>query len=144
MQFAKHIHVLHLLSTIPTPEWGKDANGNRQCSNISYEEGTMYMDEITSYMLANWTAPPSTSGFYNPEQSTAHIALVKDCDTLLKMCSEDFCKQLKALPPQISETLFPVAVWRYLTREIMLPINHRTSTTFVEFNNRYKPIVVSP
>ena len=151
MKYAKHIHVLQLLSTIPTgvkptrahtfSNWVWPAGWEQQCNDA--------WDHIFAYIHANWAAPdtaiaPGTAIRDYPRIDTDEGKIaVFDCNAMLMMPHEEFVAKLELLPPYFSEVVFPIAVGRYMLRDLALAINHRTLTTFTEFHNRYGAIILS-
>lgn len=116
MKYAKHIHVLELLATSHTRDEA--------------------FDHMFTYIHANWAEPSSFT-------DTEFKGNVFDCSEMLVMPREVFEAKLEALPPYFSEVLFPIAVARYMLRELALPFYPMESNTFGEFYRRYGGIILS-
>lgn len=142
-KFAKHLHVLNLLTEIPAPEMV--TNGYMRCP-CTQEEATACWDHLFDYIHANWVEPDSTmevGGICEFRFSAQGLKDVADCNKMLRMPKEEFVARLESLPPYFSEVIFPVAVGRFLLREIGLPLDHRKTTTFREFHRRYANIILA-
>jgi hypothetical protein len=50
---------------------------------------------------------------------------------------------IRAIPPVISEVVFPVAIARFLLRDHCMPLNHKKLATFAEFHKRYATMILS-
>lgn len=136
MQFAKHIHVLHLLSTIPSGE------ERRRNGEVTHQEGAECWDHMFEYIHANWAEPASMQcnrKYLTQEQENE----IENCRIMLSMDHETLLAKLETLPPYFTEALFPVAIGRYLLRDLNLPIRHRDLKTFSEFHRRYGVMVIS-
>ncbi len=150
MKFAKHIHVLHLLSTIPAPCTDTTIPLKERITKVMSEvEAVAAWDHIFEYIHANWAAPDSawighSSWAELDANRTAQTQLdISQCQSMLRMPREEFEGKLETLPPYFTEFIFPVSVARYLFREMAIPMNHRKSTTFKEFHIRYGYIILS-
>ena len=131
MQFTKHIHVLHLLSTIPV---GKDA--------CTAEEAVAAWDHMFDYIHNHWAKPLTAAGQVNAF-TAGEMSEVVGCRELLQMSAEEITEKLSTRPPYFTESLFPVAVARYMLRELAIPLNHRLITTFSEFRSRYGRMILA-
>ncbi len=147
MKYAKHIHVLHLLSTIPTtyvdvrlelqpPQW--------------LQEVVDAFDHMFEYIHANWAEPNSAMKKggdqvynYQPISTPGGIGEIYDCRLMLRMSADEFEAKLSSLPPYFSEVIFPIAVARYMIRDLRLMIDHRKSKMFMDFHRRYGRIILS-
>lgn len=139
MQFTKHIHVLHLLSTIPAPAPTGEHGFIR--SPVSSEDAIACWDHLFSYIHDHWAKPMSASII--GRETSVHMAEYVDCQTMLRMGHDELVAKLESLPPYFREEIFPVAVARYLLRDMCLPINHRLSTTFAVFHTRYGNMILA-
>ena len=133
MQFTKHIHVLHLLSTIPA------SNGSE--SPVSVKDATDAFDHLFSYIHSHWASPVSC-GIWGDVTSVVKQEFI-DCRTMLDMNHEDLTAKLETLPPYFREEIFPVAVARYMLRDLRLKFDRRWSRTFDEFHNRYGRMILA-
>ena len=138
MKYTKHIHVLQLLSTIPT-----DVQPTRtaSCCNWVYPDGWVEkcndaFDHILVYIHTNWIAPSAIV-------DTEFKVNVFDCREMLRMRRDELEDKLASLPPYFSEVIFPIAVARYMLGDLALPIDHRKVTAFREFHNRYGSIILT-
>ena len=129
MKYAKHIHVLSLLATVPA---GK----------MTEQDATDAFDHLLYYMHKHWGAPLSamtdneiTNGL--PPLSVTASTEARGINALLHIDTVKFVEYLESLPPVFSEAEFPVAVARYMLRELQMPINHRLSKEFKTFYHRY-------
>lgn len=146
LRFAKHIHVLHLLSQIPTAEPGKNPY-----ERMTREQARDCWDHLFHYIHENWAEPEtafkdigSTWGEFKTEPNYQQCQIdVGQCTEMLRMPAAEFVPKLESLPPFFSEVIFPVAVGRYLLREMCIPLDHRESATFREFHRRYAFIILS-
>jgi len=138
MRFAKHIHVLQLLSTVP----------DYAVEKITVQQASDCWDHLYTYIHANW-APP-VSAMVDGRQEWESFADTKrneiiDCRNMMKMSYEELEEKLQTLPPYFLEHIFPVAVARYLLAAIggkCIPLDHRRTTTYGEFHNRYGYMVL--
>lgn len=53
---------------------------------------------------------------------------------------DEFERMLRSIPPKFSEEIFPVAVFRYLISDLMLPLNHLHLNGFSEYHKLYSPM----
>lgn len=139
MKYAKHVHVLELLNSIPRqdfnpslPSWAKQRIGI-----ATREQANAVFDHLFAYIHVNWAAPSTATGDHWTQLSGDARAELVDCKDMLQMGPAEIEAKLETLPPYFTEAVFPVAVARFLLRELALPINHRELTTFKEFHNRY-------
>lgn len=143
--YAKHIHVLHLLSTIPpvVPR----IPGEPFVPRMTPQQAAAAWDHMFTYIHANWAIPKSyANGMLCDVPVEARVeamAAVKDCGSLLSMPAVEFVAKLSSLPPFFSEYCFPIAVARFMLRESGIDLNHRATTTFTEFHNRYGYIILA-
>jgi hypothetical protein len=162
MRFTKHIHVLHLLSQIPEQEmeyYLRDACkyteagrvgpyvNRRRKEVMTSEEAVAAFDHLFHYIHTNWQQPVTanpvdTQLLTFPQMTAANKHEYIDCREMLRMKQEEFVAKLESLPPHFQEYLFPVAVARYMLRELAMPINHRKSTQFREFHRRYGNMIL--
>lgn len=152
MKFVKHIHVLHLLSEIPAVRFELRPS---PYSNATYshnvamtgEEELACWDHIFSYIHSHWADPETASvpctWPEEPERFTvSERAEIMDCRKMLNMGGAELEEHLATLPPYFGESLFPVAVARYLLRDLCINFDHRKSATFKEFHRRYGTMVM--
>lgn len=157
MKFAKHIHVLHLLSTVPAPGWKynwREAYPYEQKVGPHYvmqriqvmttEEANAAWDHLFTYIFADWGEPQSAMGqdLKYTYVTAAGRTETLDCQAMLRMPADEVQAKLESLPPYFTESVFPVAVGRYLLRELSIPMNHRQTTTFSEFHRRYGRMIL--
>jgi hypothetical protein len=142
MPFAKHIHVLQILSTVP------DVQQNRESPMTPAEAETLW-DQLFTYIHANWAEPATAAvdGVMKWSSFTAAEKVeISDCGKMLAMSYKELEEKLNALPPYFAEYVFPVSVARYLLMRSgnkALPLNHRNLTTFKEFYRRYGTMILS-
>lgn len=141
--FAKHIHVLHLLSTLPRPI---EVDRYVRKSPVTPQQAVDAWDHMFTYIHANWEIPESyITGWVDKVptdvRNEVHAA-VKECDSLLMMPKEEFVAKLASLPTFFSEYCFPIAVARFMLRDAGIYLNHRAKT-FTEFHNRYGYIILA-
>lgn len=145
MQFAKHIHVLNLLSQIP----GVVVGQSRRNESMTVEQANDCWDHLFTYIHAHWAEPLSAmQGKDDWERcfTSSERSEIMDCQAMLKMNWTELETKLASLPPYFSEVVFPVAVARYLllnTGGIALPMHHRKCTTFGEFHRRYGAMILN-
>lgn len=138
MKYAKHIHVLSLIATIPA---------RSPCRRMTCEEANAAFDHMFGYIHEHW-AKPLTAMTENG--LTCHVVKTvanqhefDDCRKLLKATSTaEIIAQLETLPPHYAEHIFPVAVARYMVRDLGMPIDHYRCRTFQEFHNRYGAMIL--
>jgi hypothetical protein len=144
MQFTKHIHVLHLLSTMPAPVLTEHVAGNKQWqtskSPISLEDAVACWDHMFTYIHEHWAKPMSAGN--RRITTSAEQSEYVDCYAMLRMPHDELVAKLESLPPYFREEIFPVAVGRYLLRDLQLPLDHRKATTFLEFHSRYGSMIL--
>ena len=126
MQFTKHIHVLHLLSEIPTRE-------------LTHSEAVASWDHLFHYIHNHWAKPLTSEKNFGLEGNQE----ILDCRSMLNMSSNELVAKLSTLPPYFTESIFPIAVARFLLRDMRLPLRSRDTTTFKEFCSRYSTAVLS-
>lgn len=71
-------------------------------------------------------------------------------DEELRLCKElmdaptdaDFKRKVYAIPPEILEVAFPIAIARFLLRDMQYPLQHRITKTFSTFYHRYGSMVM--
>jgi len=152
MKYSKHIHVLQLLSTIPPNPVRAYVNKHNQPYPAEWlQQCNDAWDHLFTYIHANWARPDTAMADGDIVCSYPTITSVQgkvdvfDCRVMLAMGRDDLEAKLASLPPYFSETIFPVAVARYMLGGIHLnlPIQHRELTTFHEFHNRYGRIILS-
>lgn len=137
MLFTKHIHVLHLLSTIPAPIV-TEVNGQiRRLPSVTEDQANTAWDILFDYIHAHWQKPLSSGDRLNITRTVAMQTEGFDCRAMLMMNTKEFQEKLATLPPYFTEVVFPIAVARYLLRELCLPLHHRKIRTFKEFHDRY-------
>ena len=142
MKFGKYIHVLELLHTIPRKE-GKTWDGKPLLvADMTFREALAVWDHLFDYIHTNWMLPATSDARYvAPNSETA--AELQECRELLDATgAKEIEERLEKIPPHYSEALFPVAVGRFLLRELQLPFNYRMSTTFGEFHRRYGRMIL--
>lgn len=157
MRFAKYIHVLNLLSQIPDPvrEPVLIRRDTSVCgphiywrtkNSMTPEQAVDAFDHLFHYMHENFrepvTATPEVGPLSHVPKTVANQHEYIDCKELLEMKKDEFVAKLESLPPYFLEHTFPVAVARYLLRELAMPINHRLSTQFREFHRRYGNMIL--
>lgn len=158
MRFAKHIHVLHLLSQIPAPEkeyYSRPASSydaghhgpyvwSRNKQVMTTEDACAAFDHLFEYLHKRWAEPMSAMDAADPriQITAASKHEVLDCAELLVMKEAEFIAKLESLPPYFAEHIFPVAVARYMLRDLAMPINHRKCSQFKEFHRRYGPMIL--
>ena len=143
MKFARHIFVLHHLATIPKPV---ATEGSRyQQSPVSREDANKAWDFLFTYIHDNWDLPEMARLRCGEDPITDFQKVeVYDCRVLLSFTTAtEIEERLAQLPPYYSEALFPVAVARYMLRELALPFQHRHSATFHEFHKRYGSMILA-
>lgn len=128
MLYAKHIYVLHLLSTVP-----------RAPGTITPEQAVECWDFLFDYIHTNWSRPTRV----NSGEADLLRKEARACREMLIMNANEIQAKLETLPPYFAEFLFPVAVGRYLLRELRLPVDHRKLRTYMEFCNRYGRMILA-
>lgn len=147
MQFTKHIWVLQKLSTIPRieasdpprPSW----RSQRPAVRMSLADANATWDHLFEYIHHNWDIPSTAAMSWWTQTSGDCQAEIFDCRVMLEMDPDELEAKLESLPPYFTESIFPVAVARYLLRDLALPFNHRQTTTFTEFHNRYGKMILA-
>jgi hypothetical protein len=145
MKYAKHIHVLGLLASIPRKLSIDDAPVNRKVGTaiMTKEEALAVWDHIFTYIHANWASPAAAAATAGHGFSGDQRAEVFDCKETLRMSAAEIEARLETLPPYFTESVFPVAVARFLLRELAIPLNHRDTVTFREFHDRYGTMILA-
>ena len=141
MKFAKHIHVLSLLSTIPAPV-RNDQHPWTRSTSMTPEEALDCWDHLFVYIHEHW-AKPQTASNKGSRWTATEMDEIVDCRKMLEMDHKELEEKLETLPPYFREEIFPVAVGRYLLRDLAIPFNHRVSRTFKEFYNRYGNMILA-
>jgi len=141
MQFAKHIHVLHLVSNIPS-FCGVKNNGGYTSEQIA--DG---WDHLFGYIHENFPEPESVmlGRITHPvfdTQGKKNEAM--NCREMLDgLHNEDFMAKFLSLPPYFTDVVFPAAVAKHLLRYLHYPLDHRKSKTFREFHRRYGGMILA-
>ncbi len=145
MQFAKHIWVLQKLSTIPRSASVVHSTwrGDHRPAIMTPEEAVLTWDHLFEYIHHNWDVPSSASATWWHQQSGDVRAELVDCRKMLEMGMEELEVRLESLPPYFTEAIFPVAVARYLLRDLAIPMDHRRTKTFKEFHDRYGRMILN-
>lgn len=145
MKFTKHIHVLHLLSTVPAATATGAYDWPRRNSSMTPQQAVDAWDHLYTYIFAHWAKPLTTMepGVYWPTSiaSGARTEIV-DCNAMLQMGHDELVAKLESLPPYFTESMFPAAVARFLLRDLAIPFNIYLSKTFNEFHLRYGVMVI--
>ena len=144
MKFTKHIHVLHLLSQIPAPKMERVGNA-LWASNVAMtqEQAAEAWDHMFTYIHAHFPVPLTSCAPYDAQFTVAEKNEVLDCREMLQMNATEFMDKLATLPPYFTDVIFPVAIGRYMIRDLAMPINHRKLTTFQEFHKRYSTMILA-
>jgi len=146
MQFAKHLYVLQKLSTIPRKDPVPNAPwyASKRAAIMTDDEAIVVWDHLFEYIHANWDVPSTMAmTWWAQRKSDEQKVELYDCRKMLEMGPEDLETRLESLPPYFTESIFPVAVARYLLRDLWIPLNHRKTVTFKEFHNRYGSMILS-
>ncbi len=145
MKFVKHIHVLHLLSQIPAPVLVLLKPTDYYKANVAMttDEAGAAWDHMFTYIHTHW-AEPLTAGLnrHDERRTAPEMTELIDCRAMLCMKHDELVEKLETLPPYFREEIFPVAIARYLLRDLQLPVLHRKITTFSEFHRRYGTMVL--
>ncbi len=138
--FPHHVYVLDIIELLRVHSWKErykvtDGKG-RYLDNltISVTCANDIFDHVLEYMHEHFPRPVKTDEVFKMD--------AKDCNDLLRMPMEEFVPKLKELPPYFRDTLFPIAVARYILREAWMPCTHREMKHFREFHNRYGAIIL--
>lgn len=143
MLFTKHIHVLHLISTIPGPKKILVNGYMQNTDSMTKDEANTAWDILFDYIHRHWETPLSYGNRYGRSASAAEQAEVLDCQAMLDMDTKNLEEKLATLPPYFTEVVFPVAVARYILRDLQMPFNHRNCRTFKEFHDRYGYMILA-
>lgn len=138
MKFTKHIHVLHLLSTIPVPTIPEGRFNS--CSPVSVKDATAAFDHLFTYIHEHWPRPMSAGCMAAP--TAVEKQEFVDCRAMLDMNHEKLIAKLETLPPYFREEIFPVAVARYMLRDLQLKVDHHWAVVFMEFHSRYGNMIL--
>jgi len=131
MKYAKYVHVLDLVNSIP--------NG------LGVDDASAMWDRIYHYIHEHFPAPESYAMSGSSGKPTEiMVEEAKRCYEILLLSKEVLEEKLEKIPPEICEIVFPVAVARYLLRDLKMQFDHKFSTTFREFYNRYCFMILSP
>ena len=142
MQFTKHLHVLHLISTIPVPALKATNYGTYWSpSPVLPKDATAIWDQLFTYIHAHWARPMSDTIVGKPTSTDMKEFI--DCQDMFFMTRDELIVKLQNLPPYFREEIFPVAVARYLLLNLDLQLRPKKSTTFEEFAARYENMVTS-
>jgi len=103
-------------------------------------------DQLYSYIHEHFEAPASMSyPIFHTKKSDmpAEIAQeIQDCYAMLRVHNEtEVLARLAAIPPEYSDTIFPVAIARYLILYQKVFPRVEMLKTFKEFHKRYGPAV---
>jgi hypothetical protein len=131
-----------LLSNIPNPRNDQDPD-DWWNSNISMTPQQAV--DAFDHIFENWALPATDKkGFWAKDDRTSEQKVeIFDCGQMLSMNAKEIEEKLASLPPYFSESMFPVAVARFMLRELQMPINHRKTKHFHEFHVRYGAMVLA-
>jgi hypothetical protein len=132
MKYSKYIHILHYLNQCP---------GSKE---MTEDESNDRLNYILEYLNNNWNAP-STTIEYDRQYGLGKLGrdfTAEEKEQFLKskelfqMEDSMLSEKLEQLPPYFDEYLFPVAVFRYITRIEKWKVSHMKCPAFVEFAKR--------
>jgi hypothetical protein len=135
MLYAKHIHVLRLLSTIPAPIPGVPV--------MTHQQANAAFDHMFDYIHTHWGEPLTSGVRGGARLSASQKVECFDCLSAILLSRDELLTMLATLPPKFSEAIFPVAVARYMFREMRMPIALATAQCFKEFYRRYGHMITS-
>jgi hypothetical protein len=98
-------------------------------------------DELYTFIHANFIVPDSAKGGF---EFKAEYDLCRPLiDGTFAAPSAELEEQIRKIPPVILEVVWPVAIARYLLRDVRIVWDHRKSSTFTEFHHRYGNMILN-
>ncbi len=145
MNHTKHIYVLNLLASIPGPTLQPDLYYGQPHfkSPVTVDQATAAWDHLFEYIFIHWATPLSATVPVRGAPTEAVLNEVRECQALLQYPKDVLMAKLETLPPALRDEIFPVAVAIYLLRTMAIPLNHRATTTFPRFHERYGYMILS-
>lgn len=101
-------------------------------------------DDLFVFIYDNFAIPESA--FRAPAltaEHPEHAAAKPIYDKTYPGCSAEFEAALRSIPPVFPETVWPVAVLRFIMRDKELSLNHRELKTFTTMRDRYWNIMMA-
>lgn len=160
MDFQKYITAIELMNKVvdaaklPVPEGGE-----------KYTLPCIAWDELYEFIYLNFANPVSAkleneyvaecidrvTGKNSTEETKKSVeAEIQECQDMLGICEMNvILDKIKALPPEFTDMIFPVAIARYLLCRGWsdargdIAINPGKLKTFNEFMNRYSTMIIN-
>lgn len=144
MTIDKYTHAIELMNAVPGGEHYSKA------SEDLIVEACARWDELYTFIYANFERPSTYHQFgefdkvahWAYENNEAYQDIADVYDLLRKHKQTEVFERLTCIPPEYRDTVFPVAIARYLLAYKVVPIWPDRVTTFDEFHSRYGVMVV--
>jgi hypothetical protein len=101
----------------------------------------LIVNEICEYFHQNFADP--TIMYANIHSDTFKRLCSDVKDILMHPCSLRFASMVKAIPPEFAALVWPVAVMRYILRDLNVNVNPNKIGGFRLFFNMYGRIILS-
>ena len=155
--YEKYITALRLMDAVisvkdaPTPPEGwmitprgydpNDLTKKERAPGILHPVNLAW-DELFTFVHSNFETPVSAARGrtdYKEEYDLCRPFI----DGTYRAPSQELEGMIRSIPPVILDVVWPVSIARLLLRDHSVPFNHRLSTTFKEFHDRYGHMILS-
>ena len=145
--FQKYTRAIELMNAVPDTIFRPHGQGPQRDADLV--ESCARWDELYTFVHANFARPNTYHEFgeredvakWAHENEEARMDIVDVHELLCKQKQDEVLARLMAIPPEYRDTVFPVAIARYLLCYRKVSIDPRMLTTFEEFHNRYAVMI---
>ncbi len=145
----KYIRAIELMNAVP----GSDPLGYKmpqESREPTVDETNARWDELFTFIHDNFPRPNTyheigeyeAAAYFAQNNQEAMMDIAEVYDLLRNQKEDDVLARLTTLPPEYRDTVFPVAIARYLLAYKNVSIWPRIMTTFDEFHKRYGVMIV--
>ena len=144
--FEKYTRAIELMNAVP------GGIGYNEASNKPVAEACARWDELFTFVHANFPRPNTylepmevkykKMARWAHQNSDAQQDIFDTYELLCEHKQDEVLARLMTIPPEYRDTVFPVAIARYLLAYKKVAVYPDCSTTFEEFHNRYAVMVI--
>lgn len=106
-------------------------------------------DELFTFINANFEDPKIDTLTHKDRKAQAKLCSpyidntfsVWNEDGNTRIVNAELEAMIRSIPPVILDIVWPVSIARFLMRDHWIPLNHRMSSTFAEFDRRYGAMI---
>jgi hypothetical protein len=126
--YQKYVDALRLmdqvlsLNTAPSYSYKRATWSELSEANDRFHEK---IDELMEFVYANWAVP---------KRNKENLKAVED---LLYLSDKEKQPNIRSIPPEVIEEIWPILLVKTLLRDYQLPINHRKMKSFQHFHDTY-------